>query len=158
MRWFLQQHICPLWSLPVTCSVSVMTMVTVANMQYISLKGLQHRSRGILSGIWCDEACFWVLNCSLALTKSSTQSICMSMYVSVYVCERERHFSLLISTGRSGYFASMAARVPREMRWGEPPLSESKLRPSLGQPLSITQHNNWASSNCLLQELDVTYS
>lgn len=85
-----------------------------------------------------------------------------------YVCQcvcvwdrkraRERHFSLLISTGRSGYFASMAARVPREMRWGEPLLSESKLQPSLGQPLSITQHNNWASSNCLVQELDVTYS
>lgn len=85
----------------------------------------------------------------------------MSMYVSVYVCETEREretFSLLISTGRSGYFASMAACVPREMQWGEPLLSESKLQPSLGQPLSITQHNNWASSNCLLQELDVTYS
>jgi len=74
------------------------------------------------------------------------------------VCMCVRHFSLLISTGRSGYFASMAARVPGELQWGEPLVSESKLRPSLEQPLSITQHNNWASSNCLLQELDATYS
>ncbi len=90
IRTYLQRCIWPLWSLALPYSVSVMIMVTMASKLYISLKGLQHRSRGILSGIWCNEAGFWVLNCSLALTKSSTHSICMSMYVSVYVCETER--------------------------------------------------------------------